>query len=121
MFGGAISVSQSQTAVTADPQSDDASVFADVILSSDSHTHGPTRVCVKNVSWGDSSSYPPEKADVLLGSDLVYDQAILGVLLPAVIGMLADGRLLSYCACLCYVYVCLVHCLISAASLLICL
>ena len=39
-----------------------------------------------------SNSFPPEKADVLIGSDLVYDERILSVLIPAVTGMLKEGE-----------------------------
>jgi hypothetical protein len=58
---------------------------------------GP-RTEVLNVSWTDASTYPPERADVLLGSDLVYDAGILSVLCPAVRGMLKEGGVFLYVA-----------------------
>lgn len=53
---------------------------------------------VLNVSWTDPSTYPPERADVLLGSDLVYDNGILSVLCPAVKSMLKEGGTFLYVA-----------------------
>jgi predicted nicotinamide N-methyase len=51
-----------------------------------------------NVSWQDKSSYPPEAADVILGSDLVYDSNILSLLVPAISGMLLTGGSFLYVA-----------------------
>lgn len=45
---------------------------------------------VSKVSWSDSSTFPPP-ADVLIGSDLVYDSKILTLLTQAVGGMLKPG------------------------------
>lgn len=45
---------------------------------------------VSKVSWSDSSTFPPP-ADVLIGSDLVYDSKILTLLTQAVGGMLKSG------------------------------
>ena len=45
---------------------------------------------VAKVSWSDPSTFPP-KADVLIGSDLVYDSKILTLLTQAVDGMLKSG------------------------------
>jgi predicted nicotinamide N-methyase len=53
-----------------------------------------TIVRVSSVSWQDFGSFPEEKVDVLLGSDLVYDQGILTVLVPAVVGMLKLGKVI---------------------------
>ena len=66
-------------------------------LSSDNDGMGP-KTEVLNVSWTDPSTYPPEKADVLLGSDLVYDNGILSVLCPAVKTMLKDEGIFLYVA-----------------------
>lgn len=57
-----------------------------------------TAVTVLNASWIDPSSFPPEKADVILGSDLVYDRAILKILGPAVYDMLTPGGTFLYVA-----------------------
>lgn len=51
-----------------------------------------TEVIVSNVNWKDPTTFPAEKADVILGSDLVYDSAILSILVPAVDKMLSQGR-----------------------------
>jgi len=58
----------------------------------------PTAVHVLNVSWTDPSTFPQEKARVVLGSDLVYDKAILGILGPAVYEMLEVGGTFLYVA-----------------------
>jgi predicted nicotinamide N-methyase len=56
------------------------------------------KTVVQNVSWTDPSTYPEEKAHVLLGSDLVYDASILAVLCPAVHAILQDGGTFLYVA-----------------------
>ena len=56
------------------------------------------KTAVRNVSWTDASTYPEEKIDVLLGSDLVYDAAILAVLCPAVQALLHDNGTFLYVA-----------------------
>ncbi len=58
----------------------------------------PTSVTVRNVSWTDKNSFPSEVADVLIGSDLVYDANILSVLCPAVHAMLKNGGTFLYVA-----------------------
>lgn len=55
-------------------------------------------VSVLRVSWTDPTSFPPEPADVLLGSDLVYDQGILSALTQAVTGLLVPGGVFYYIA-----------------------
>ncbi|CAE7674523.1 unnamed protein product, partial [Symbiodinium microadriaticum] len=40
-------------------------------------------VVVKCVNWQDPSTDPAELADVVIGSDLVYDDGILAMLVPA--------------------------------------
>jgi predicted nicotinamide N-methyase len=57
-----------------------------------------TLVSCLNVNWQDGSTFPPEPLDVLLGSDLVYDSAILGLLVPAVKKMLKPDGSFLYCA-----------------------
>jgi len=54
-------------------------------------------VAVSRVSWTDPSTFPPA-ADVLLGSDLVYDTTILEALTKAVVGMLAPDGTFYYVA-----------------------
>ena len=63
--------------------SDEKSVFR---MDSDE-----TVVEVLNVNWKDPSSYPSDSIDVILGSDLVYDSAILRMLVPALETMLSKG------------------------------
>lgn len=46
---------------------------------------------VSKVSWSDRTTFPPP-ADVLIGSDLVYDSKILTLLTQAVDGMLIPGN-----------------------------
>jgi hypothetical protein len=50
-----------------------------------------TALKVIRMSWTDTSSYPSERAQLLLGSDLVYDASILAVLIPAICSTLAEG------------------------------
>lgn len=50
-----------------------------------------TTTVSKLVNWCDSSTYPPELADVLIGSDLIYDINILKILVPAVSALLREG------------------------------
>ena len=61
-----------------------------------SSSAGVVQVC--KVNWKDMDTYPPEKADVVIGSDLVYDVKILSILVPAVKTMLVDGGSFLYCA-----------------------
>lgn len=50
---------------------------------------------VSNVNWKDIQTFPQEKADIILGSDLVYDYKILDLLIPAIDNMLTlDGSFL---------------------------
>jgi predicted nicotinamide N-methyase len=55
-------------------------------------------VIARYVNWCDPATYPAELADVIVGSDLVYDSAILAVLVPAVVAMLREG--LPFISCL---------------------
>ena len=66
-----------------------------IVISSSS---APVDVYTSRVSWTDPSTYPADKADVLLGSDLVYDTGILRALTQAVSGMLAPGGSFFYVA-----------------------
>ena len=50
---------------------------------------------VSKVSWSDPKTFPP-KADILIGSDLVYDSKILTLLTQAVDGMLASGDIYTF-------------------------
>ena len=50
-----------------------------------------TSVQVLNMNWVDTATYPTERVDLLLGSDLVYDASILAVLIPAICSTLSAG------------------------------
>jgi predicted nicotinamide N-methyase len=54
-------------------------------------------VRVLNANWQDETTFPAEKADVLLGSDLVYDSSILAILVPAVDKMMTQGEVFHQC------------------------
>lgn len=66
--------------------------------NADLYARRGVQVQVKNVNWKDEGSYPPNKADILLGSDLVYDAAILSLLVKAVSNMLKPGGVFLYVA-----------------------
>jgi len=51
-----------------------------------------TAIKVLNMNWVDTATYPPERVDLLLGSDLVYDASILTVLVPAICSTLSAGK-----------------------------
>lgn len=53
---------------------------------------------VRNVNWLNTETFPPEKADVILGSDLVYDSGILAILSTAVDALLNAGGSFLYVA-----------------------
>jgi ribosomal protein L11 methylase PrmA len=55
---------------------------------------GVVDVC--NVNWLDPTSFPPEQADIILGSDLVYDSKIINILIPAICAMLSPTGVLLY-------------------------
>lgn len=50
-----------------------------------------TQLSVIKMNWLDTDTYPLEKADLILGSDLVYDASILTCLVPAICSMLSPG------------------------------
>jgi predicted nicotinamide N-methyase len=53
---------------------------------------------VQSVNWKDTNTYPKQLADVLIGSDLVYDSNILVLLVQAVQGMLSKEGSFVYIA-----------------------
>jgi predicted nicotinamide N-methyase len=59
---------------------------------------GEGAVICQVVNWGDAATFPAEPADVIIGSDLVYDSGILAVLVPAVAAMLREGGHFLYVA-----------------------
>jgi predicted nicotinamide N-methyase len=60
-----------------------------------------TTVKVLNMNWADSSTYPEEKVDLILGSDLVYDISILEVLIPVICNTLSKGNFVCFIVWLC--------------------
>ncbi|KAJ1439784.1 putative methyltransferase-domain-containing protein [Ochromonadaceae sp. CCMP2298] len=68
-----------------------------VLLNNCSYAGG-AQVQVSCVNWLDPTSFPPQQADVILGSDLVYDADILGCLIPAICAVLSPDGSLLYCA-----------------------
>lgn len=77
-----------------------------------------TALKVLKMNWVDEASFPPEKVDLLLGSDLVYDASILAVLIPAICAVLSAGECVlllgvvltnAFCASL-MLHVCLLLC-----------
>jgi predicted nicotinamide N-methyase len=58
----------------------------------------PVYIAVRNVNWVNQETFPPEPVDVLIGSDLVYHEDILSVLIPAVDSMLVKGGSFYYVA-----------------------
>lgn len=59
---------------------------------------GSAVVEVLNLNWKDTSTYPSEAVDVIIGADLVYDVAILQMLVPAIAAILTEGGTFLYCA-----------------------
>lgn len=57
-----------------------------------------TLIAVRNVNWKDHQTFPEEKADIILGSDLVYDMGILDMLIPAIQQMLSPSGVMYYVA-----------------------
>ena len=58
-------------------------------------------VMIRRVDWGDGSTFPLGGAgavDVIIGSDLVYEDRILRLLVPAVCNMLPLGGHFLYVA-----------------------
>lgn len=73
---------------------ENSNAIAEGVLQVPSVAH-ETVLQVKKVNWKDESSFPEEKADIILGSDLVYDIKILDLLVPALKNMLTtDGEIL---------------------------
>jgi len=65
----------------------------DDVLMSDDDRNTTTKVI--RMDWTTITSYPCEKVDLLLGSDLVYDINILAILVPTICYLLnADGSFL---------------------------
>ena len=84
----------------------DNTIFKAPFISTESvKTNGNNRIShdgsestilrVSKVSWSDPKTFPP-KADILIGSDLVYDSKILTLLTQAVDGMLASGDIYTF-------------------------
>lgn len=57
----------------------------------DDSTRAAGVVEVLNLNWKDPATYPKQAVDVILGADLVYDVAILQMLVPAIEAILSEG------------------------------
>jgi predicted nicotinamide N-methyase len=55
-------------------------------------TSSSTVVEVLNLNWKDADTYPSQVVDVVIGADLVYDVAILQMLVPAIAAILSQGK-----------------------------
>ncbi len=53
---------------------------------------------IMNVNWINFDSFPEEQAEILIGSDLVYDENVLSFLIPAVDKLLASNGSFWYVA-----------------------
>ena len=74
------------------------SIQGETVFRKPSDGTSSAKLYVSKVSWSESETFPSEKADVLLGSDLVYDSKILTLLTKAVDGMLAPDGVFLYIA-----------------------
>jgi predicted nicotinamide N-methyase len=92
----AVYCSPSSVYISDIPKADD--MQTDSINTMKTFTRGSTRAYVANVDWANDRSYPTEIADVLLGSDLIYDSAALSLFVKAVHRMLRPGGFLLYVA-----------------------
>ena len=53
---------------------------------------GPTVVTAAIIDWDDVSTYPVEKMDIVIGSDLIYQKSIVPYLKKVVLGLLKEGQ-----------------------------
>ena len=67
-----------------------------LLTTADSTSGSAQNVSVCCVNWIEPTTFPPERADIILGSDLVYDSKIISILIPAITGMLTDQGQLFY-------------------------
>lgn len=54
--------------------------------------YGKTQVTAAKIDWDDSSTYPSEKVDFVIGSDLIYQKSIVPYLKKVVLGVLKEGK-----------------------------
>ena len=60
--------------------------------SADSSRASPsTAARALSIDWGDESTYPAEKVDYVIGSDLIYQKDIVPLLKQVVVGLLKGG------------------------------
>jgi hypothetical protein len=53
---------------------------------------GATAVTAAIIDWDDVSTYPVEKMDIVIGSDLIYQKSIVPYLKKVVLGLLKEGQ-----------------------------
>lgn len=83
---------------SSDPDSTNGFLYKKKNNSTDSIEQEETKVVVQTINWSDFDTFPEQKADVLLGSDLVYDNSILHILVPAIDRLLTPGGVFLYVA-----------------------
>lgn len=54
--------------------------------------YGTTLVTAAKIDWDDPSTYPSEKVDFVIGSDLIYQKSIVPYLKKVVLGVLKEGE-----------------------------
>jgi len=57
-----------------------------------------TRVTAASIDWGDESTWPADKVDVVIGSDLIYQSSIVPLLRKVVTGLLGKQGTFLYVA-----------------------
>lgn len=69
-----------------------------VVSSASANQEPEKRVEIKKVNWSDKNSFPEEKSDILVGSDLVYDRNVLPLLVYTINEMLSESGMFYYVA-----------------------
>jgi predicted nicotinamide N-methyase len=54
------------------------------------------KVEAMTIDWDDESTWPKEKMDVVIGSDLIYQKSIVPLLKKVITGLLKEGGLFLY-------------------------
>ena len=74
-----------------------ANLQHNVSLHDDSGASSPTVVTAQRLDWRDASTWPPQRFDLILGADLVYDEAASPMVAGVVSGLLRPGGLFVHC------------------------
>ena len=54
------------------------------------------KVRTQTIDWDNESTWPPEKMDVVIGSDLIYERKIVPLLKKVISGLLKEGGVFLY-------------------------